>query len=367
MDRFTAGHLTSRACALLQAIASRCETACPTNLWGNRVRRRQWVHTVGCMQRPPQHVPSTPASALAQMALAWRMTRPAFLLLTVVACVLGTATAAACGCGLDLPLAFGATALAVLAHAMGNVLNDVHDARNGADAANTQGVFPFTGGSRLIQNGEATEQQMANLAKGLLLFLVPAGLLLAVKAGGGVLLLGMAGLVLAWAYSSPPLKLMSRGLGELTVALVWFLVVVGADYVQRRQFFPIPASVALNFALLVAALLLINGFPDGDADAQVGKRSLVVRLGRGHAVAAYWLLVVSAHLWLVLSVWWLIPPQQALWGLLSLPFSVFAGVWLWRHASEPQKLKPALASTVAAVLLHGLGMAFGFAQLARLH
>ena len=69
-----------------------------------------------------------------------RMTRPAFLLLTVVACVLGTATASACGCGLDWSLALGATALAVLAHAAGNVLNDLHDARNGADAANSGGI-----------------------------------------------------------------------------------------------------------------------------------------------------------------------------------------------------------------------------------
>ena len=38
--------------------------------------------------------------------LLWRMTRPAFLLLTVVACVLGTATAAACGCGLDVPIPY---------------------------------------------------------------------------------------------------------------------------------------------------------------------------------------------------------------------------------------------------------------------
>ena len=44
-----------------------------------------------------------------------------------------------------------------------------------------------------------------------------------------------AGLLLAWAYSAPPLRLMSRGLGELTVALVWFLVVIGADLVQRQQ------------------------------------------------------------------------------------------------------------------------------------
>lgn len=299
--------------------------------------------------------------------LLWRMTRPAFLLLTVVACVLGTATAAACGCGLDVPLALGTTLLAVLAHALGNVLNDLHDARNGADAANASGIFPFTGGSRLIQNGLVSERQTADLVKALLLFLLPAGLLLAVRAGGGVIVLGLAGLLLAWAYSAPPLRLMSRGLGEATVALVWFLVVVGADYVQRQRFFLIPASAAAGWALMVAALLLINGFPDAHADARVGKRTLVVRLGATPAAALYTGLVLGAHAWLTLSVWLLIPPQPALWGLVSLPLSLAATFWLWRHRHRPQHLKPALALTVAATLLHGLGMAWGFAQMARLH
>lgn len=299
--------------------------------------------------------------------LLWRMTRPAFLLLTVVACVLGTATAAACGCGLDVPLALGTTLLAVLAHALGNVLNDLHDARNGADAANASGIFPFTGGSRLIQNGLVSERQTADLVKALLLFLLPAGLLLAVRAGGGVIVLGLAGLLLAWAYSAPPLRLMSRGLGEATVALVWFLVVVGADYVQRQRFFLIPASAAAGWALMVAALLLINGFPDAHADARVGKRTLVVRLGATPAAALYTGLVLGAHAWLALSVWLLIPPQPALWGLVSLPLSLAATFWLWHHRHRPQRLKPALALTVAATLLHGLGMAWGFAQMARLH
>jgi 1,4-dihydroxy-2-naphthoate polyprenyltransferase len=294
-----------------------------------------------------------------------RMTRPAFLLLTVVACMLGTATAAACGCGLDLSLALGATALAVLAHAAGNVLNDLHDARNGADRNNAKGIYPFTGGSRLIQDGQVNERETADLVKALLVFLVPAGLLLAIYAGEGMLLvLGGAGLALAWSYSAPPLKLMSRGLGELAVALTWFLVVLGTDYVQRRHFFPIPASVALNFALLVAALLLINGFPDAQADASVGKRTLVVRWGADRACALYWMLIVSAHLWLVLSVWLLIPPATALWGLISAPFSLAAGLLLTRFRHQSDHLKPALALTVIAVLLHGLGMAWGFAQLA---
>jgi 1,4-dihydroxy-2-naphthoate polyprenyltransferase len=296
-----------------------------------------------------------------------RMTRPAFLLLTVVACALGTATASACGCGLDLPLALGATALAVLAHAAGNVLNDLHDARNGADEANRQGIFPFTGGSRLIQTGAVSEQQTADLAKALLLFLLPAGLLLAVKAGGGVIVLGAVGLLLAWAYSAPPFRLMSRGLGEPAVAVAWFLVVVGADYVQRGRFFIIPASAAAGFALMVAALLLINGFPDAEADARVGKRTLVVRLGATPAAMLYAGLVLSAHAWLALSVWLLIPPMPALWGLVSLPLSLTALGWLWAHRHQPERLKPALALTVVATLLHGLGMAWGFAQVAQFH
>ena len=126
-----------------------------------------------------------------------RMTRPAFLLLTVVACVLGTATASACGCGLDWSLALGATALAVLAHAAGNVLNDLHDARNGADAANQQGVFPFTGGSRLIQTGVVSERQTAELATALLVFLVPAGQLLAEGYGWRAGVFGFVAIALA--------------------------------------------------------------------------------------------------------------------------------------------------------------------------
>ena len=71
--------------------------------------------------------------------LYWRMTRPGFLSITLVGCLLGFALAAACGCGFDVTLAVVTVVLALLAHAGANVLNDYHDARNGADAANAQG------------------------------------------------------------------------------------------------------------------------------------------------------------------------------------------------------------------------------------
>ena len=139
------------------------------------------------------------------------MTRPGFLVITAVACVLGTTVAAVCGHGPNVWIALATLVLAVLMHAAANVLNDYHDALNGADDANTQGLFPFTGGARLIQNGHVTPQDTHDLAKALIIFLIPCGLVLAVRTGGGLVVLGLAGLLLGWAYSAPPLALMKRG------------------------------------------------------------------------------------------------------------------------------------------------------------
>jgi 1,4-dihydroxy-2-naphthoate octaprenyltransferase len=300
-------------------------------------------------------------------SLSWRtlvqMTRPGFLVITAVACVLGTAVAAACGHGPNAWTALATLVLAVLMHAAANVLNDYHDALNGADDANTQGLFPFTGGARLIQNGQVSAQDTHNLAKALIVFLIPCGLLLAVKTGGGLMLLGLAGLLLGWAYSAPPLALMKRGLGEATVALTWGLVVVGADYVQRKHFFVIPAAVAVSFALLVGNILLINGCPDAVADAQVDKRTLVVRLGATRAAWLYLAVALLAHAWLMAGVWLFIQPEPALWGLASLPLSLLAFVLLRKHADEPTRLAPAIVLTIAAAVLHGLAMSAGLASL----
>ena len=136
-------------------------------------------------------------------------------------------------------------------------------------------------------------------------------------------------------------------------------MVSGADLVQRQQWFLIPASVALSFSVLVAAPLLINGFPDAEADTRVEKRTLVVQLGPTTASLLYLALVVSSHLWLGLTVMWLIPPAEAPWGLVSAPLSLMAASLLWLQRHQPQHLQ----LSVTALLVHGLAMTAGFAWL----
>ena len=298
------------------------------------------------------------AAAAPSLSLKVRMTRPGFLTITAVAVLIGVASAAHDGHFEPLRAAVSVL-LAILAHAAANVLNDYHDALNGADAANRTAISPFTGGSRLIQNGEVSVHDTGRLATALLAFVVPAGMALAAFSGPGLLAIGLAGLLLGWAYSAPPLALMKRGLGELTVGASWSLLVIGGDYVQRAGFSALPLAASLGLALLVADILLIDGFPDAASDAAVGKRTLVVRLGPLAAARLYRSVALIAHGALVTCVLAGGLPTTALAGLLSLPLSLRAAGLLAAAGNDVARLADPIRLTIAAATVHGLALAIG--------
>ncbi len=281
-------------------------------------------------------------------------TRPAFLSITLAGCLMGYATAWHAGIPPDLPAAGLTLLLALLAHAGVNVLNDYYDHLNGTDAHNTDRLYPYTGGSRFIQNGVLTPRQ--TLAFGLLLFVavIAGGLWLSGHAGPGLYWIGLAGLATGWAYSAPPLKLNSRGLGEVCVMTGFLLVVAGADYVQRGAFAPLPWLAGLPYALLTTNILYINQFPDRRADLAAGKRHWVARLEPRRAALGYAVILVLACVWLVLSVsaGWL--SAWALIGLLGMLPAAYAAVALRVHAARPDRLRPAIRGSIAAAHLHAL-------------
>ncbi|HQR51093.1 MAG TPA: prenyltransferase [Methylophilaceae bacterium] len=299
----------------------------------------------------------TPERYANPVARYFAATRPPFLSATLVACLLGLAIAAYSGIAIDKATALITALLALLVHAAVNVLNDYYDALNGTDDANTQRVFPFTGGSRFIQNGVLTPSQTACFGYALLALSVLGGLWLAWQSGEGLFALGVAGLLIGWAYSAAPLRLNSRGLGELCVLAGFLGVVVGADYVQRHTFSAQPWLVGLPYALLVTNLLYINQFPDRVADSAAGKRHWVVRLPLPVAARIYPLLVgLALGMLLALAQRGLIPDIALASGLPML-LSFKAAAILRRHTAQPAELLPAIRLTIAAMLAHGILLA----------
>ncbi len=285
----------------------------------------------------------------------WLATRPKFLAASFVPVFIGVAAVHAQGGEVSV-LRLLLTLLAIAwVHAGVNVLNDYYDDQNGTDRVNTQRIFPFTGGSRFIQNGVLTAQDTVWFGLILLAAAVLLGLGLVWVSGAGLLWIGVAGLLLGWGYSGPPLRLNSRGLGEPAVALGFgVLTPLGAWFVQTGEWSLYPVLVSLPVALLVMNILYINQFPDREADEASGKHHWVVRLPLDTAPWVYLLAVGLAAVLLVIYVLNGLLPAGSLLGLLPLGLALTAGLQLRAYAHEPQKLTAAIQMTIASMVLHGL-------------
>ena len=300
-------------------------------------------------------------------------TRPMFLPASLLPVLVGTAwgwrTAGAAGgrdfASLDLgSLDLGALLLALAAiacvHGAVNVLNDAADDALGGDRDNGQRIFPFTGGSRFIQNAVMTRRGMARWGAALLALGALFGLWLALDKGATVLWLGLAGAALGLGYSLPPLRLCDRGLGELAVGLGFgVLPVAGAAWLQSGRWDAGALWLAVPVSLWVALILLANEVPDARADAAAGKRTLAVRLGPAGTARLYFALQVAAVAPLgvlaaggVLSAGGALPTGALALALGAWPAAALAARDLAAGMAAPARVARAIALTLA---VHALG------------
>ena len=280
-------------------------------------------------------------------------TRPPFLSVTLVGVLLGLAAASHDQAFHSIPLALITLLFALFAQAGANVINDYYDALSGCDAANTERIAPFTGGSRYIQDGHLTEAQTRRYGYALLSMVVPAGLWLISQSGSELLWIGLAGLFCAWAYSAPPFKLQSRGLGELAITAAWLVVVIGSDYVQSQRINPTAIYAGLAYAPLVANVLFVNQIPDRTADAAVGKNTLIVRFGYQRAPLGSLLLCAAGYTALMIGIAQQALPTLSLLTLLALLPAALALRALFSGPTAPVKLKTAIPLTILSSLLFG--------------
>lgn len=251
---------------------------------------------------------------------------------------------------------------AICLQAASNMSNDYFDHLAGTDENNSE-LTPFSGGSRVIQDGTLGARQVLIVSTALYLVGAAVGLYLAVVRGWPVLWLGLIGVFLAFFHNAPPFKLYYRvpGLGELAVGLGFGPVtVLGAYYVQAQQLSLGALWASIPVGLLIAAVLYINEFPDYQADKSVGKKTLVVALGRERAVWGYIALLVSAYLVIVSGVVLRVMPLTALLALLSVPLAYRSIQGALRFHSDTPQLIPTNATTIQIHLLTGLLLCAGY-------
>ncbi|MCJ7508392.1 MAG: 1,4-dihydroxy-2-naphthoate octaprenyltransferase [candidate division Zixibacteria bacterium] len=242
-----------------------------------------------------------------------------------------------------------------------NLANDYYDHKTTDDDINPSPT-PFTGGSRVIQNGLISPKSM--LLGSFLCFGIGSAIglyLNAITPGNLVLLLGIIGVLSGFFYTASPIGIVYRGWGELTVGLnLGVLAVLGTYYVQTHSLSWVALWASLPISFLVAAILYINEFQDYQPDKTANKKHLVVRLGRKNAVYGYYFLIVGTYLVILGSIIFKVITPFAFLSFLTIPLAVTAIRVLKANYDKIVELIPANATTVKIHLLVGLLLSLGF-------
>src|SRR3989449_606016 len=108
-------------------------------------------------------------------------------------------------------------------------------------------------------------------------------------------------------------------------------------------------------------ILWINEIPDIPADAAVGKRTLVVRLGVARATTAFGAIVLAAYSILVVGVVLFSLTPWALLALLAIPLAIKPILGLRRAGADPHALIPSNAGMILATVVTGILLLAGLA------
>ena len=233
-----------------------------------------------------------------------------------------------------------------------NLANDVYDYEKGSDSRDRLGPI------RVTQSGLLTAPEVK---RGMwIIFGVAAmlGFYLYLHAGWVILVIGLAAVFSAIAYTGGPYPLGYHGLGDLFVFIFFGLVAtVGTYFIQVGATTSTVWWMGTAVGMLIVNVLVVNNLRDIDGDRLSGKKTLAVRLGRNGTRMEYWIGMSCAYM-IPLSLWIQgnLPATSLIVGL-SLPMSWFLLRSICHDSGA--RLNNTLARTGQLSLIYALLFAIG--------
>jgi len=279
-----------------------------------------------------------------------------FLILTPACVLLGTATAAWSGTELNFLYIFFALIGAVSAHISVNAFNEYGDFKSGLDFTTTP--TPFSGGSKTLPNNP--EKAHFAMITGFITLLITGlvGVYFLFVRGLWLLPPGILGIFIVVAYTkwftkNPFLCLISPGLGFGP------MMVMGTHFILTGSYsFASFVASAVPF-FLVSDLLLLNQFPDVEADRGIGRRHLPIVIGKKASTYVYGSLLAGAYAAILLGCLSGAFPLAGLPALATVLLAVQTVRGVVRFADDIPKLIPCMGKNVVIVVSTPVILAVG--------
>ena len=187
------------------------------------------------------------------------------------------------------------------------------------------------------------------------------GLYLSLQTGWLVLLFSFLGFLGAYFYVGPPIRWAYRGLGELVIALCYGpFMLLGSYYIQTQKIDFVPFFVSVISGLSIFCLAILNKIPDYYQDMLVGKRNLVVRLGKQRAILLLKLGLTGVFALLVSGIVFKIIPVMAIATMVTLPWILKSIRNAEKDCDNPKAFRFAINSVVVAHIVISLFLGVSF-------
>ncbi len=167
-------------------------------------------------------------------------------------------------------------------------------------------IFPsrFAGGSGIMPAGLLPG--WVPLLTSIAAFIAAAiiGLVLQFHIGTGSLtmILGCLGAFPGFFYSTRPVRLVQRGVGELFIGFCYgWLPVASSFYIQTGYIHELINILSIPIGLTIFNVILLNEFPDHQADLKTGKKNILVRIGKTKGTVLYITVSVLSWVSMILS------------------------------------------------------------------
>jgi 1,4-dihydroxy-2-naphthoate octaprenyltransferase len=279
--------------------------------------------------------------------------RAPFLLLPPTLVASGAAAAAWDGSFSWLNTMMALVGLVAL-HMAVNILNEWSDMRTGIDLHTER--TPFSGGSGTLPNGGMGISTALGFGLACATVGLAVGLWFIVQIGSALVPIMILGAICVLAYTD---FLARIGVGEMAAGFgLGAGPVIGTALVQDGSWSRAAIAASIPAFLMTFNLLLLNEFPDEEADRKGGRRNLIILFGRRPAARIYAAAAVLTPISIALAVAadWL--PAPALLGTLSSLLLVKPIQWSMTRALDPVPI-PALGANVAWNLLTNTLIAVG--------
>jgi 1,4-dihydroxy-2-naphthoate octaprenyltransferase len=294
-----------------------------------------------------------------KLLLWFKAVRAPFFVASLIPVLVGAAVGGRMGYFKISSLLF-ALVIVIFNHAGSNLLNDFFDSE-GSDPINKTPT-PFSGGSRMIQQNllpKKTFLRVALVFFGLSISLT--GILSLNYHNFMIFGLGVGGVILGVSYSATHIFGMGKGWGEIAVGAAFGPLSVLGSFLLQTNFFAWEALLAgVPVGFLIMGVLILNEFPDLEADRAVGKRNWIVRVGGGVKGVGIYLTIISlAYVTVLAGVFLKFFPARVLFSYSTIPLAVWVGLKTWQYKEKVPEIIPALAGNIGLHFITGLLICLG--------